>query len=195
MDVIKEFPIERFKVSLEILKTFNEQEVKNGLYKEMFNPSNSTVPKYFIYKGSFMDCIECFYGFIPEVFREYCRYFDISVASKNGKESGVGYLDLMTAMKKTNGIDPSIYNLLINVFKTRGELIHDTLVDKDSYYKKLRWLSIKIHDSDLELLKSYVLRLCRLVNRCDTTRNKRLVLIPRTDNTNYSNSIKSSKIW
>ena len=164
MPSIKEFSIERFEMSLKTLITFCEGGKSNKYYDIVFNPSNSDNVKHCIYKGAFMESVEYLYGFIPELFKEYCKQFGVEIISRGGRVETIGYLDLIKSMKSVDKINLEQISFLSNVYKTRGEIIHQTLMDKDSYYKKLSWIAIQVEKYDLNELYKYVYKLYKEIN-------------------------------
>lgn len=158
MTGIDSFPIDRFKNSTNLLVTLCSKNAK----KIWINPENSSNIKALIYKGSFMDCIEYLYGFIPDIFKEYCKQFGIPVYSYNPKR--VGHLDLMNALYENNVLSMSNNNLLKKLFLTRGEIIHSTLWTKEQYYNKLSWIVLQLDSCDLQALCDFIMLLCSKVN-------------------------------
>lgn len=158
MNGIDSFPIDRFKNSTNLLVTLCSKNAK----KIWINPENSSNIKALIYKGSFMDCIEYLYGFIPDIFKEYCKQFGIPVYSYNPKR--VGHLDLMNALYKNNVLSMSNNNLLKKLFLTRGEIVHSTLWTKEQYYNKLSWIVLQLDSCDLQALCDFIMLLCSKVN-------------------------------
>lgn len=158
MNGIGEFSKERFEVSCNLLISL----CKEKMCKEWLDPSKSKVTKSYIYRGSFMDCIEYLYGFIPKVFEEYCKQFGLEVYSRDGMK--IGHLDVMQSMYDSKILNLKNFSLLKKLFKARGELIHETLISKDLYYKKLSWIVKQLDDSDLLDLCKFILILCARIN-------------------------------
>lgn len=158
MNGIDTFPIDRFKNSTNLLTTLCSKNTKDI----WINPANSSNVKALIYKGSFMDCIEYLYGFIPDIFREYCKQFSIPVYTYNVKR--VGHLDLMNALYEKDVLSMSHNNLLKKLFLTRGEIIHSTLWTKDQYYNKLSWIVLQLDRCDLDGLCKFIITLCNKIN-------------------------------
>lgn len=158
MGGIREFSIERLEVSCNLLVSLCDSKMS----KVWLNEESSNNLKAFIYRGSFMDCVEYLYGFIPNVFEEYCKQFGLVVYSRDGLR--VGHLDVMQSMYDSGILDLKNFSLLKNIFKARGELIHNTLIDKDVYYKKLSWIVAQLVNSDLPRLCRFILILSDKIN-------------------------------
>lgn len=158
MGGIREFSIERLEVSCNLLVSLCDSKMS----KVWLDEGSSNNLKAFIYRGSFMDCVEYLYGFIPNVFEEYCKQFGLVVYSRDGLR--VGHLDVMQSMYDSGILDLKNFSLLKNIFKARGELIHNTLIDKDVYYKKLSWIVAQLVNSDLPRLCRFILILSDKIN-------------------------------
>lgn len=199
MPKIDSFCIERFQLSLNTLTTFCAGGKSNKYYKMITDPGLSSNAKHSIYKGAFVESVEYLYGFIPEVFKEYCKQFGIEVYSRDGKATSVGYLDLFKSMKSSNKISVEHYSFLSNVYKTRGEIIHHTLISKESYYKKLSWIALQVEKYDLMELYRFVFKLYKEVNNSyDKGINKVLIVKDRREIPNnriYNKSISPSKAF
>lgn len=156
--MIGEFPVQRFSISANLLKTLSEKKMTDF----WLNPDNDSNVKACIYKGSFVECIEFIYGFIPEVFEEYCKQFGITVYSKDGRR--VGHLDVMESLYNARVLTLDMYALLKKIFLTRGQIIHSTFWTKDEYYSRLSWIVLQLKHSDLQELYSFIIKLCNKVN-------------------------------
>lgn len=193
MGKIDSFSIERFQMSLKTLVTFCKGGSSNKYYDIVFNPSNSKDVKHSIYKGAFVESVEYLYGFIPEVFREYCKQFSIEVHSKDGTPKTIGYLDLFNSMYSEGKVDLECLTLLKNVYSNRGHIIHRTLITKDKYYQKLFWIASKIDEYDLDSLYKYVVGLCKEINTSyDKGVRGRLVVKERVK---PNKELLGSRVW
>lgn len=190
--IIDNFPVERFQISCNLLFTL----CKPSKSDSWLDPSKLGSTKDYIYRGSFMDCVEYLYGFIPEVFKEYCKTYRIKVYSNDGRR--VGHLDLMDAMLTNHIIEYKFARLLKKIFKIRGELIHSTLIDKKGYYNKLISLVSEINNCDLQELIDTIVIMCNKINNSHTA-NRNLIVGKReyhsTSSHNCKNPLSPSSIF
>ena len=169
--VIGEFPIERFKNSMNLLVTLCSKK-----YRDIWlNKDNSLNVKALIYKGSFMECVEYLYGFIPELLKQYCRFYDI-VIYKGTLSSNIGCMDVLQSLYDSGKLSSEYYTFLRKIMLTRNELIHSTLWTKDEYYIKLKWIVEQLIHSDLEGFSGYILALCDKLNEFDNNSMKSLIV-------------------
>lgn len=171
MGVIGNFPIERFKDSTNLLVTLCGDKYKNI----WLNESNYRDIRSLIYKGSFMDCVEYLYGFIPEVLREYCRQFGLIIYTNNIKT--IGNLSIMQAVFEAGVLDVKEFSLLKKIFLARGELIHSTLWDSKVYYKKLSWICDQLLHSDLDSLCKYIIDMCNKINKSYRVEGDKVLMV------------------
>ena len=170
--MIDSFCIERFKLSCNLLYSLSRPDIS----KEWSNPSNFSVSKDFIHRGSFMDCIEYLYGFVPEVLKEDDNVKkDLSSLDKK-----IGWKDVLNCAKDNDLIDLNEFSCLYNIFRSRGYLIHDTLVNKELYFEKLSYVLKQIEKIDLKRFYNSIIKIIRKINSNESKEN--LVL-------------KSSKVW
>lgn len=187
MSVIGEFPVDRFKNSANLLVTLLDKRYMSV----WLNAEDSTSIKGLIYKCAFMDCVEYLYGFIPEVFREYCKYYDIVVYSGLKR---AGHLDFMKALYDEEVLTIEYFTLLKKIFNTCGELIHSTLWSKEEYYRKLEWIVVQLTHSDLQGLCDFIMIMCSKINY-KSIGNERKRLVVKSLKESNSLVISNSNCW
>lgn len=158
MKSIDKFPLKRFKISCNLIVTLCRP---NNIDKWV-DPSKSEDVKANIYKGAFIECIEYLYGFLPEVFREYCSANSLPVKFI-GK--GAKTLDFVEAVYVNGAITKDQRTFITTLVKVRGKLIHDTLINQEVYYDYLNEIIKRLNKFDLENLVKTCMSLISNVNR------------------------------
>lgn len=170
MSSIWEFPLERFNYSCNLLLTLS----KPSMFSQWCNEEEKPDVKSYMYRGAFVDCIEYLYGFIPEVFREFCKRYSVPVYSKDGMYART--LDFVESVYCKKLISPSCRNFIRDLVKIRGKLIHNTLISREIYFDMLNQLIERLSSFNLKELVDCVLNMCRRISK-PSTEQKELVLL------------------
>lgn len=165
-----EFPLERFKYSCNLLISLS----KPSMFKQWCNSEDNPSVKNYMYRGAFVDCVEFLYGFIPEVFREYCKRFSIPVYTKDGEYART--LDFIESVHYRKLISTECRNFIRDLVKIRGKLIHNTLIKRELYFDMLSELVNKLEKFDLKKLVDCIFDMCNMVSSSDSKDNELILL-------------------
>lgn len=175
-----EFPLERFRYSCNLLVSLS----KPNLLNEWCNSEDSPSAKNYMYRGAFIDCVEFLYGFIPEVFREYCRTFSIPVYTRDGSYART--LDFIESLHYRKLITTECRNFIRDLVKIRGKLIHNTLISRELYFDMLNELVSRLKDFNLQVLVDCVFNMCTRVSLPSGEQKELILLTWRPTNLNPS---------
>lgn len=181
-----EFPLERFRYSCKLLISLS----KPNLLNEWCNSEESPSAKNYMYRGAFIDCVEFLYGFIPEVFREFCKRFSVPVYTKDGEYART--LDFVESVHYKKLISTECRNFIRDLVKIRGKLIHNTLINRDLYFDMLNELVSRLENFNLQELVDCIYDMCkRTPSDCS---NNELILLKWRIN-NHSQNLNPSGVF
>lgn len=180
-----EFPLERFKYSCNLLISLS----KPNMFNEWCNSQDSPSVKNYMYRGAFVDCVEFLYGFIPEVFREYCKRFSVPVYTKDGEYART--LDFIESVHYRKLISTNCRNFIRDLVKIRGRLIHNTLIKRELYFDMLSELVSKLEKYDLKELVSCIFDMCKRISNCNNNSNELVLMKWRINNSPSMNTFSN----
>ena len=176
--MINEFTYHRFFISCELVQKLINSDLVNS--NEWYLDKNKFDTTKVIYKGSFMDCIECFYVTIPAVLVdilkskgfEFLTYYD-KKEKRNCKVNvdKANWAIVIKSCRRLKILDLRKSDLLFRLLSLRGLLIHSIELSSVEYYEKLIIMINIVRDLDSLWLKDFVKSNHRIGNYVSPVRN------------------------